>query len=296
MCIERLPAWSIHLHKSTGDAGTRTRVALIDCRIGRGGPTFVVAQGFQSWIEEFELQRFHVIARTLNARLVVVEVPGFGVAGSRLLACERRALLLNGDFGPLATRLSAAVDAVLDGEQDRTLSFLGYSMGASVATAMARVARARGWSSDNLVLVEPVALQRWKIRRLIAATLREDRWIVDYVATNEAIEGAVAPWNQRPGVRPPTRRYLDLLLLGSALRKGAIAGDLGLVMPRRLVVVRGDRSALSDADYLPVLTALRLQGIVTDELIVPGHHAFWHSLTAVTDMSRELKATLDIST
>lgn len=293
MSTDQIPWWSTYVHEPMGDPGSRILVAITDRRVHTGGPTFVVVQGFRSWIEEFELQRFTLIARTLNARLVVVEVPGFGVAGSRLLPGERRALLA-GDFGPLASRMFAAAVAALDGESDRTLSFLGYSMGASVATAMAKDAAAQGWSVDRLVLVEPVALQRWKIGRLIRATYREDRWIADYVATNDALHGAVAPWDQRPGVRPSTSRHVDLLLLGAGLRRGALAGDLRTaVTPRQMIVVRGDRSELSAAACQAVLTAMRQRGVATDEMRVPGHHAFWHSLPAVDSMANRLKVVLD---
>lgn len=291
MCTDRFPGWSTHVHEPAG--GSRILVAVTDHRAGPGAATFVVVQGIHSWIEDFELQRFDVIARTLGVRLVVVEVPGFGVAGSRLLPGERRSLLA-GDFGPLATRMFAAVLAGLGDERDQPLSFLGYSMGSSIATAMAKVAEAHGCVLDELVLVEPVALHEWKVRHLLAATRREDRWIADYVATNDEVDGAVAPWPQRAGVRPPTRRHVDSLLLGAALRKGALAGDLRTaVTPRRVVVVHGDRSVLSDAAYQPILTDLRARGIAAIELTVPGHHAFWHSLAAVDDMTRRLKSVLD---
>lgn len=292
MCTDRIPGWSTSVYEPAGDPGSRVLVAVIDARALTGGETFIAVQGFQSWIEDFELQRFQLLARTLRARLIVVEVPGFGVAGSRLLSVERRALL-RGDFGPLADRMFAAAAAVLDGESDRTVSFLGYSMGASVATTMAKGAAAQGWSISDLVLVEPVALDRWKIRRLVAATYREDLRIADYIATNDALNGAVAPWEQRPGVRPPTRRHLDLLLLGAALRRGALGDDLRTeVTPRHVVIVRGDRSVLSAADCAAVLSAMRERGVATAELSVPGHHAFWHSLPAVEDMALRLKDVL----
>jgi hypothetical protein len=168
-------------------------------------------------------------------------------------------------------------------------------MGASVATAMANVASAKGWSVDQLVLVEPVALHRWKLRELVAVTRREDRWIADYVAANDVVVGAAAPWDQRPGVRPPTKRWGDLLLLGAALRHGRLVKDLLQTnsAPRRVVIVRGEQSALSEAAYFPILATLQQRGIATTEMTVPGHHAFWHSLAAVDAMSERLKDMFD---
>ncbi|ABM16768.1 alpha/beta fold hydrolase [Mycolicibacterium vanbaalenii] len=289
-----MPAWSTHVHETAGVPGSRVLVAVTDGRERPDGRTFLVVQGFQSWVEAFEMQRFELIAGVLNARLVVVEVPGFGVAGSRLLPRERRALRA-GDFGQLAERMFDAARAVLgETAPEQELSLLGYSMGASVATAITKAAAAEGFTVDQLVLVEPVALRRWRITELVARTRREDRWIADYVATNTAVAGAVAPWDQRPGVRPPTRRYADLLTLGAALRHGRLGRDLRHgVRPRGVIVVRGDRSALSEAAYQPMLEALRRRGVAATELIVPGHHAFWHSLVAVDAMAHQLRSALD---
>ena len=295
MGVDRLPTWSTYIYDHAGDPASRVLVAVTDARASARDRTFVVVQGFRSWVELFEMQRFQLIARELSARLVVVEVPGFGVAGSRLSSAERRALL-GGNFGPLAERMFAAADWVLTGDDWGPTSFLGYSMGASIVGAMAK-AVTKAVTVDEVVLVEPVALSRWRLRDLIAATRREDRWIADYVATNDAVDGAAPPWDQRPGVRPATRRPVDLLLLGGALRHGILRRDLLSAAGRlaRVVVVRGDSSALSEAAYFPILTVLRQHGVAADELIVPGHHAFWHSLAAVADMTNALRKLLDMS-
>lgn len=289
------PTWASHTFRRDGDSGSNLHVAVADGRERKDDRTFCVVQGFQSWIEQFEMQRFHLLARVLDARLIVVEVPGFGVAGSRLSLGERRALL-NGDFGPLATRMFEAACSVLDKDEvGQSLSFLGYSMGASVAAAMMNTAATQGWKIDELVLVEPVALHRWKLRELVTSTAREDRWIGDYIATNDAVEGLAAPWKQRPGVRPATNRRIDLLILGSALRHGGLAKELHDANPgpKRVVVVRGDRSVLSGAAYSPILTTLRQRAIATAEITVPGHHAFWHSLPAVEEMAQHLHRVFD---
>lgn len=272
-------------------------MAVTDARSAGGDRTFVVVQGFRSWVEPFEMQRFQLIARVLNARLVVVEVPGFGVAGSALTRREQRALLA-GDFGPLAERMLDAAATVLDdGERDKPspLSFLGYSMGASVAASMAAVGLRRGVAVDAVVLVEPVAFHRWRLRDLVAATRREDRLIDAYVAANDHVTDAELPWEDRPGERPPTNRCIDLLLLGAALRHGGLGRDLRAaeMCPRQVVVVRGDRSVLSDAAYVPTLAGLCARGVATSDVVVPGHHAFWHSLPAVEEMSDRLHAALD---
>jgi len=293
MSTDRVPGWSTRIHETAGDPGARITVAVADRRTHPGDPTFIVAQGFKAWIEPFELQRFHLLAQTLRARVIIAETPGFGAAGSRLLPGERHPLL-SGDFSPVATRMFAAAVAELDGETDRNLSFLGYSMGASLVTAMVKDAAAQGWAVNSLVLVEPVALRKWSMWGLMAAVWREARWIADYLAANDAVDGAVAPWDQRAGVRPAPRRRLDLLVLGAAIRRGALAGDLQTVVtPRQVIIVRGDRSELSQAGCEAVMSALRERGVATAELNVPGHHAFWHSLPAVQDMAHRLNTVLD---
>lgn len=288
-----MPNWTTRAVTATGSP---VQVAVTDGRRTGSDRTFVVVQGFRSWVETFEMQRFQLMARTLHARLVVVEVPGFGVAGSRLSRRERLALLA-GDFGPLAERMFDAAAAVLDDVHNRPLSFLGYSMGASLAASMAAVGLRRRLDVDAVVLVEPVAIHRWRLRELVAATRREDRLIDAYVAANDHVADAAAPWVDRPGVRPPTNRRVDLLLLGGALRHGGLGRDLRAsdMRPRQVIVVRGDRSALSDAAYVPTLAGLRERGVETAEVVVSGHHAFWHSLPAVGDMADRLRDALDSS-
>lgn len=85
MSTDLVPGWSTRIHETDGDLGSRITVAVTDRRTHPGDPTFVVAQGFKAWIEPFELQRFRLLARTLRARVIIAETPGFGAAGSRLL-------------------------------------------------------------------------------------------------------------------------------------------------------------------------------------------------------------------
>ncbi|WP_254849103.1 hypothetical protein [Mycobacterium sp. GA-1841] len=255
-----------------------------------------MAQGLRSWIEPFEMQRFQLLAGVLQARMIVVEVPGFGAAGTRLLADERRALFA-GDFSPLAARmLTAATSAIVD-EAVPELSFLGYSMGASLTAAMANVASAQGIAVEHLCLVEPVALRPWRIDELVTATRFENRLIDGYLITNESFDGAVEPWDRRAGVSPATHRRRDLLFLAIALSRGGLTSELLSRSggPRHIVVVRGYSSLLAHADPATVLRQLRRDGATADELVVPGHHAFWHSLPAVNEMARRLRTMLDES-
>ena len=90
--------------------------------------------GYAAGLDDFEFQRFRLLASLTSTRLVVVETPGHGTHASRLLPAERRALR-HSDLGPLAGRLDAtATEAV--GAQPEIV--VGYSMGASTAAAAAR--------------------------------------------------------------------------------------------------------------------------------------------------------------
>lgn len=285
MGIDSLVTWSSQLCQREDDPDSRVLVATVDARRGRRGRTFLAAQGFRSWIEPFEMQRFQLIAAELRARIVVVETPGFGGAGTRLTGRERRALRV-GDFRPLGQRMATAGISALDDGPD-ALSFLGYSMGASVAAAMAQAAAAQGCTVSELVVVDPVILGRTGLRPLIAATLRENRCEASYLATNDRIDGAVVQGRRHRISRPPSRRRIDQFLLGVALSRSRFADQLpaGSAGPGRLIAVRGDRSALCRAEF----------DVAVTELTVPGHHAFWHSLPAVADMAHRLGLILEDS-
>ncbi|MBW8481405.1 alpha/beta fold hydrolase [Actinomadura parmotrematis] len=243
-------------------------VTDVDGRNSDDGKVFVVAQGFHACADAFEMQRFALMARRLEARLVVVDTPGFGCAPTRLGRAERRALL-RGDFRPLAARMLAAARTVA-GEES---GIIGYSMGTSVGTAMAAVAQN---PLEALVLFEPVALRPWTMPGLYAATRFEDRHMPGYLAETRAVEGAV----ERPG-DPANRRVDDLALLANALRKQRLVPDAldAAARLRRVVIVQGDDSYLSKRKDLPKLTrALETARVPAHVVRTPGHHSFWQSL------------------
>jgi pimeloyl-ACP methyl ester carboxylesterase len=96
----------------------------------------------------------------------------------------------------------------------RRLGVIGYSMGASLAAAMARVAHThfdRKVALESVVLVEPVANRCWSGSQLLAAMRAEDKLIDGYLKTNEDIPGAVMPTNRIPGAPSPRARRVDLL-------------------------------------------------------------------------------------
>lgn len=262
--------------------------------------TFVVAMGYGAWVEPFELQRFRLLSGELQARLVVVETPGNGAAGSGLTRPERWALLRRSDFGPVAARMLEAATLAYPAVADRPASgerfgVLGYSLGTSVGTAMAAAWAARtGQPVDALVLVEPVAGSAWRARSLISATQTEDGLVDRALADNANVVGAVGPWDRREGGEPvPTRNDVDLALLANGLRRGNLPGEVTAARARHVVIARGQGSHFSHADACAHLArAARAGGAQVDELVMDGSHALWHSLPTVQRLGKFLDEVL----
>lgn len=263
--------------------------------------TVVAAMGFAASMERFELQRYRVLAQTLAARVVVVETPGCGVAGSRMTAAERWALLRASNFELAAARMLAAAAHVDPGVRhgldpaDGQLGFIGYSLGCSLVAAMAHVTRSRtGKGVASLVLVEPVAGRPWSPRALWAATRAEDTLVDAALADNAPVRGAVEPWDRRSdGAPAPHVNRLDMLLLANALRSGRLPDEVAAVGAKQVVVVRGTDSRYRLAGAARAIgRRARAAGSRVTQLEVPGSHGLWHSLPTVEQIGRRIHDTL----
>lgn len=256
--------------------GTLVRTAVLD-PAAPARETWFAALGFAAWLDEAELARFSWLASAWQRRLVVVETPGTG-GPTHLTVAESKALLW-GDFGPLADRfLAAAREAA--GEIPLTGS-LGYSMGASVATAASRRAAATGGPLASIVLVEPIAVRRWRPLGLALANRSQER-------LNRA---SGMPVGSPP---PPRVRRSDQILMLNALRHGRIPADLDAIPPVRLVAARGLDSPMCDAAGLARLARrAKAAGHHVDVLEIPGSHTIWHRQDAVATIAREVSRALD---
>lgn len=263
--------------------------------------TVVAAMGFAASIELFELQRYRLLAQTLRTRVVVVETPGCGVPNSALTGAERWALLRRSDYEPAAARMLSAA-AQVDTEVRRGLDagngelrFVGYSLGCSLATAMAHLTRTRtGKGVASLVLVEPVAGRPWSPRALWAATRAEDALVGAALADNVPVRGAVEPWDRRSdGARAPHVNRLDMLLLANALRSGRLPDEVAALGAKQVVVVHGTDSRYGLAEAARAIgRSARTAGSRVTELEVPGSHGLWHSLPTVEQLGRRIHDTL----
>jgi len=259
-----------------------------------GDAAFVVTLGHAASLEPFELQRFRLMALELAARLVVVETPGYGLPGSSLTAGERWSLLTRARFDRVASRMLDAALAVVpdllgpDGADVEHLGIIGYSLGASIGSSVAAEIRRRtGRPVARLVLVEPVAGQRWRVRPLLAATRAEDALVDVALAGNEEVPGTVVPWDRRDDDRPaPARNELDLALLANALRAGRLGATVADdALPLRLDLVRGRGSLLSLAGACASITGrAEGSGIPSRTLVLDGSHALWHSLASISEL------------
>lgn len=281
-----MPAWRTTVVDTTGEPCGRIPVTVVDGREEGTGRTFVVALGFRACAESFEMQRFQVIAHRLQARLVVVDTPGFGYAGARLTPSERKALRA-GNFTVLAARMLSACRKIADLSG---AGAIGYSLGSSTVAAMASIA-----DLDPVVLVEPVAYRRWNPLSLASAMSNDDRHVEIYLRQTALVLGAVEPFDRR--AQPlPGLHHTDLLALVLGMCRGHLTADLTTAARRalrRLLVVQGDLSSLSSrAGGEELAATLTETHVSTDLWTVPGHHGVWHSLPAVADLADRLATAL----
>lgn len=266
------------------------RIATVTPQRPRG--TCVVAMGYGAWHDDFELQRFTRLADLLGVRLVVLETPGLGFEGTALTRRERAALL-SGRYSRLGDRMMAAATSRTGGD---AVHLLGYSLGTSVAAAMATSRHAPRISS--LVLVEPVAARTWNPLVLARSVREEDALIDDYLDETAAVPDAVAPSDRVDGAPRPARNQVDQLLLGTALSWGRLTSDLGRFAARQpspnVLVVHGSTSVLSPP---PANAALVLKldalGCHVTGVEMEGSHGIWQSLPRVDLLGEHVRAFWD---
>jgi pimeloyl-ACP methyl ester carboxylesterase len=249
--------------------------------------------GFLACVEPFELGRFALLAREWDAQVTVVDTPGYGHDLATLTWPERRGLL-GGDFTTVARRMVRTAQTVHPRLRHGPVTVVGYSLGASLASAAAadpgllRVA--------DMVLIEPVAIRRWNLIDLIGSVRSEDGVLDDYLLRNTEIVGAVAPAERR-GEQLPHRFPPDLALLGYAIGRGGIARDLlraNAIQPFQVQIAHGRQSRLSrSGDVHRLVTMCRRARMDVHDAPVAGQHALWHSLPDVAALARLIRARWD---
>jgi alpha-beta hydrolase superfamily lysophospholipase len=246
----------------------------------------LVFMGFLAYVEPFELQRFALLCREWDAQITVVDAPGCGYGGARLTRTQRRGLR-RGDFTTVARRMVRAAQSHHLPLRRGPVAVVGYSMGASLACAAA--ADPGLLRVDTLILVEPVAMRRWNLARLIRSVQSEDAVLDEYLHDNNAVPGAVPP-AQRRDEPLPKRSRTDLAHLGFALTRGRLTSDMlraNVIQSFPVQVVHGADSRLSQARDVEKLVAIcRRAGMQVYDVPVAGRHALWHSLTDVAALAQ----------
>lgn len=249
----------------------------------------LVFMGFLACIEPFELQRLALMSTEWDAQITVADAPGFGYGGARLTRAER-VLLRRGDFTAVARRMVRTAQDHHSPLRRGGVTVIGYSMGASLASAAA--ADAGLLRVDTMILVEPVATRRWNLVRLIRAACAEDAAVGEYLDRNGYCPGVAPPTNRRGELLPHRSRW-DLAHLGFALSKGRIPSDLlrtNVIQSPLVQVVHGADSRLSRADDVKHLAAIcRRAGMHIRDVPVAGRHALWHSLPDVAALARLIR-------
>lgn len=259
--------------------------------------TYVVAMGFDGWLNGFELQRFRLLAEVMQARLVVPEIPGSSTVRSRMNALERAGLALSADFRPLARRMVQAAASLapelLRTDATRHLGVIGYSLGTSIATAMAHEMHYQGRGADDLILVEPVAGVPWKRSQLLHALRVEDRLLKTAYTQSATIPGAVPPPRWRDGGQRPKRHLADRLLQANALCAGNLPAEITASHVQQLHLIYGENSRITTPGARTALAyGARAAGIDLAQHEFPGSHGLWHALPTVEQIAHTLQPDL----
>jgi pimeloyl-ACP methyl ester carboxylesterase len=243
----------------------------------------ITIQGFGARLDGFEVQRYRLIAATLEVRLAVVGWPRTW-RNERLRAGEWTAALA-GRYGRLGHRMLAAGHGVLGTVATDPVHLLGYSLGSSVVASIA----AAGPAAVTVSVIEPVALRHWSPPRLLAAVRAEDEVAGYALAETAGVDGAVEP--------SPLSMSLADLTLAAGLCRGTLNRDLlrsAQAWGTPLVLVRGASSRLCPADDIARLAEqVRSAGTRVDVVEVAGTHAMWHSLPRVAALARRLAGLWD---
>jgi len=246
----------------------------------------VVTLGILARLDDFEVQRFALLADLLGRPVVAVDTPGWVIGRGSLSGRVRRELRAR-DFTGLAALMADALvragPSLVTGE----LSVLGYSLGASTGSALAVELAARGAVVRAVDLVEPVAVRSQTMAELTWRNLADARHSGRYLAGNTDLEWAAGGRGDRVLINP-----VDIGLFAWAISRGGIRASLEeLPMAVPIMIISGERSSLSPRRAVHRLAhQLAVPGRTVSVHVVPdAHHALWNSLTHVADIAGLLR-------
>lgn len=214
-----------------------------------------------------ELDRYRGIAAARDGRVLLVETPGWHPDHPPLTA-RARSCLLTGSFSGVAAQQWRSLERLLD--PDEPVSLVGYSLGSSLAAALAIGLTGIGRRPAHLCLVEPVAVAPVDPITL----LLRNRW--------EAVHGESSGSQRRKGWPTPVGRHQpDMALLVWALTRAGLTRDLPVLARAEvpIALLRGGSSRLCPASaFADLVAGLAASGAPVRARVHPGHnHSLWQS-------------------
>lgn len=263
-----------------GDAPTVSRVLSDELPITRitppvpgDGPPLVATLGAFA-VGADELDRYRGIAASQRRTVLLVETPGWHPDHAPLTARARRDLA-GGKFAGVAAQQWRAVEALL---AEGPVSLIGYSLGASTATAIATLLTELGRPPSHLSLIEPVAIEVIDPLTL----LRRNRW--------EARHTTSAGSQPRKGWPTPLGRHqLDMALLVWGLTRAGLRRELPALaaagVPITLLRGAGSRLCPSGPFADLVTGAVATTGSLRSRVYAGRNHSLWQGGDALDGLT-----------
>ncbi|MBC7746507.1 hypothetical protein H7Y40_00825 [Pedobacter sp.] len=278
------------------------------------GRTLIWPASYAVRLDSFEIQRQQVIAETLKARLIVIELPGVGINMAAEMPLAHKLSLLTGNFTPSAQAMLGALFEIVSFGDGDEIEFLLYSQGAALGVAMIAELGNNTFNVQlkipRVTIIEAVNDQPWHALPLLAAIRSEDQYADRYLNDNKAYPWLVRPTNVTAAKKRRNRKQqINLLLAGAGLRRPFIPILLKAIKEDRLHNTTGIRSARIDiikfnasrvsrleknSHSIKQLTATMSAELVSLTIVSAPegqsgyHHPAIHSMPIMETISREL--------
>lgn len=212
-------------------------VAVVDAREKKDdgkleGRTILWPMSFEARLDEFEMQRFEVLADVLKARVIAVEVPGVGMEEGAKTTLRQKTSLAAGNFKAHARAMLGALAEVVPFKENEEVEMLLFSQGGAEGVAMAKEL---GKKKDlhglklkipRVTFIEAVNDDGWFLPNLLAKINKDtnqentDR----YLQENEYYSWLVKPSDRDPDTKQEWERLkkcqtVNNLLAGAALQR-----------------------------------------------------------------------------
>lgn len=160
----------------------------------------------------------YLVAKELNSPFVVFENPAYGDS-DKLNKAQKDALKDDGDFGPIAESMLGIASSL----GVRKANFMGYSMGAETASAMASHASNHGIEVENLFVMEAPRISTHKPVKL-ARDFMSDAGNLKFTWQHPVDPVLREVGKLKPALPKGTLSY------GMAMTKGGLVNDLRMAL------------------------------------------------------------------